>query len=169
MARVAVRLCGPPPKTAYTMRKFIAQRLFACLVPLWLWACQQERPAAQRKPDKLLDKPVMVAVLADVLLAESAISLSGLTFQDGLARFDKYEKGIFSRYGIDSAVYRQSYAYYMQSEADMAELLQALNDTLLLRKDRKMKEAKLQDSLRLKTAAPPALPDSAHKAASSKK
>lgn len=84
--------------------------------------------------------PKMAAIVADIHLAESAVALQGLTFQEALARYDRYEREIMRRYQTDTVAYRKSYQFYAGDSRRLADLMKQVTDTLnarqtALRKD----------------------------------
>lgn len=115
-------------------------RVLIAIVSLGLWtACTESDEPARVAPTKLLTQEQVTSILTDVTLAESVVSVSGLSFQDALSRYDLYEREIFRKNGVDSATYRQSYRYYMSHNSDMEAIFKALNDSLTKRRDAKMK------------------------------
>jgi Domain of unknown function (DUF4296) len=104
---------------------------------LALGGCEQTEPERQA-PTKLLPKAQVASIMAEAMLAEAVVSVSGLAFGDALARYDRYERDIVRRHRTDTTAFRQSYYYYSRQASDMEELVQAINDTLTVRRARLM-------------------------------
>ncbi|MCS7017574.1 MAG: DUF4296 domain-containing protein [Cytophagales bacterium] len=88
----------------------------------------------QEVPKGTLPMSKMAAILADIHLAEAAVALQGLTFQDALSRYDHYEREIMRRHQTDTATYRQSYQFYASNSQYLADLMKQVTDTLYARK-----------------------------------
>jgi hypothetical protein len=105
-----------------------------------LAACSEPGQPERVAPAKLLSQQQLASILTEISIAESVVSLSGLSFQDALARYDRYERDILRRNGVDSAAYRQSYRYYMSSSEDMEAIFAAVNDSITKRRDALMRQ-----------------------------
>jgi Domain of unknown function (DUF4296) len=111
-------------------------RIFSALIGLSLLvACQAGNDPDRIRPAKLLTPGQVTSILTDITLAESVVTMSGLSFQDALSRYDLYERDILRKNGVDSTTYRQSYRYYMSRSEDMEAIFTALNDSLAKRRD----------------------------------
>jgi len=84
----------------------------------------------QEAPKGTLPMPKMAAIIADIHLAESAVALQGLTFQEALSRYDRYEREIMRRHQTDTAAYRKSYQFYASDSYRLADLMKQVTDTL---------------------------------------
>jgi hypothetical protein len=105
-----------------------------------LAACSEPGQPERVAPAKLLAQQQLTSILTEIAVAESVVSLSGLSFQDALARYDRYERDILRRNGVDSTTYRQSYRYYMSNSEDMEAIFAAVNDSITKRRDALMRQ-----------------------------
>ncbi|MCU0451084.1 MAG: DUF4296 domain-containing protein [Bernardetiaceae bacterium] len=136
------------------MKNRVWALLLSCLL-----ACEQTEPERQ-PPAKLLPKAQVASIMAEAMVAEAVVSVSGLAFADALARYDRYERDIVRRHQTDTLAFRQSYYYYSRNADDMEQLVQAINDTLTARRARLMATLP-PDSARTVPAVPPGQVDSA--------
>ncbi|WP_448518270.1 DUF4296 domain-containing protein [Rhodoflexus sp.] len=112
------------------MKKFL--RL--CLLLVLLTGCANNN--SQEAPQGTLPMPKMAAILADIHLAEAAVALQGLTFQEALSRYDRYEREIMRRHQTDTITYRRSYQFYASDSYRLSDLMKLVADTLTARQNR---------------------------------
>jgi hypothetical protein len=109
---------------------------------------------AQEAPEGTLPMPKMAAITADIHLAESAVALQGLTFQEALARYDHYEREIMRRHQTDTVAYRKSYQFYAGNSRRLADLMKQVADTLNARQSALRKDSVTTTSTPTTTAQP---------------
>ena len=88
-------------------------------------------------PDPLLNEVVMSNILLDVHLLESKINTLGKKGDTSFQIYDHFEKLILEKHGVDSLVYTQNLAYYMQHPSLFENVYTAIVDSLLLRENTK--------------------------------
>lgn len=99
-----------------------------------LFACQQE--TAPEKPEgEILSRPVMIEMLIETHLAESAAAWKGRELVDEELLYAHYEEMIMERYRTDTTTYLRSLRYYLSRPDEAADLYNAVLDSLESRKD----------------------------------
>ena len=88
-------------------------------------------------PDPLLNEVVMSNILLDVHLLESKINTLGKKGDTSFQIYDHFEKLILEKHGVDSLVYTQNLAYYMQHPSLLEKVYTAIIDSLVLRESTK--------------------------------
>jgi hypothetical protein len=97
---------------------------------LFLLSCSEP----DNKPERLLSKEQMINILTDIHIAEAKANRSQLRSYDSIQVYYKsLEKDVFKKYGVDTTVYKQSYAYYLEHMEVMDEIYTAVVDTLNMR------------------------------------
>ena len=86
-------------------------------------------------PDTLLNEVVMSNILLDVHLLESKINTLGKKGDTSFQIYDHFEKLILEKHGVDSLVYTQNLAYYMEHPSLLENVYTAIIDSLLLREN----------------------------------
>lgn len=100
------------------------------------------------KPDNLIAKNKMVAILTDVLIANGAQDIKNKNLQRNVNYFPL----VFEKYNIDSTQFKESNAYYISRIDDYEEILKSVEERLKKLKDAADAERVKQDSLnKLKT------------------
>ncbi|WP_250632264.1 DUF4296 domain-containing protein [Rhodoflexus caldus] len=105
--------------------------LYGCALLIALTACTGN--GKQDAPAGTLPMPKMAAITADIHLAEAAVAMQGLTFQEALSRYDRYEREIMRRHQTDTVTYRKSYEFYAGESSRLADLMKLVADTLYAR------------------------------------
>ncbi len=105
--------------------------LYGCMLLIALTACTGN--GKQDAPAGTLPMPKMAAITADIHLAEAAVAMQGLTFQEALSRYDRYEREIMRRHQTDTVTYRKSYRFYASDSYRLADLMKQVADTLSAR------------------------------------
>ena len=90
-----------------------------------------------RTPDTLLNELVMSNILLDVHLLESKINTLGKKGDTSFQIYDHFEKLILEKHGVDSLVYTQNLAYYLEHPALLEMVYKAIIDSLVLRESTK--------------------------------
>ncbi|MCS6968697.1 MAG: DUF4296 domain-containing protein [Cytophagales bacterium] len=103
-----------------------------CIAMLGGWSCSQKEHAPPR--EGVLPLPTIASILADIHLAEAAVAMQALTFQESLSRYDYYEREIMRRHQTDTATYRRSYEFYAADANQLAQLMKIVADTLTARR-----------------------------------
>jgi hypothetical protein len=98
---------------------------------LLLSACNSEYGASLAKPDSLVGRDTMIKILTEIHLAESGIAMMGIDYNRATALYQQYHREILGKYKLDTAQYRQSYEYYMQSTVEMEYILTLVEDSLV--------------------------------------
>lgn len=128
--------------------------LYACLLCLvWMAsACHVKNALSENgefapaKPDSLLPKEKMIAILIDYHLAEA--QCLDITGDQSVIEFVKKEQAIMEKHDIDSVHFRKSYEYYLQSLYEGQEIYNAVVDSFDIRN-------KALDTLNNKNGPPP--------------
>lgn len=116
---------------------------FILIILLSLSSCDSTEPGAVKpeKPDNLLEKKKVLSILADIHIAEAAVSQKGSTLGEArIERYQKYEYNILKNHGVDSSAYFGSFRYYTADVQEAEKMFNSLIDTLLLRKEHKVME-----------------------------
>jgi hypothetical protein len=96
------------------------------------FSCQK----AAEKPENILSHDQMVAVLAEVYIAEEKISHMGLTADSSLVVFNRVQGRIFEATGVADSVFKKSFDYYMTRPKELERIYTVLIDSLQLREQR---------------------------------
>lgn len=86
-------------------------------------------------PDSILRREKFVQVIADVLIAESAVVQQYDPKESKLMRFEKYRYNIYRKHAIDSNYFKKNYNYYLKMPKRAELFLFIVEDTLQARKD----------------------------------
>lgn len=109
------------------------KRLFLVICLFTAAACQR----AEEIPSDVISQEAMIEILAELHLAEAKIKSVRINTTDSARNlFAVYELAILNKYGIDSAQYNESKAFYLQHPVLMRKINQALLDTLANRQNR---------------------------------
>lgn len=97
-----------------------------------------------KKPDNLIPKDQMVAILTDMFLASGAQNIKNIQ----LNRNVNYFPLVYEKYQIDSTQFKESNFYYVSKIDDYDEILRKVDERLV--KQRKIYEDEriLQDSIK---------------------
>jgi cAMP phosphodiesterase len=91
---------------------------------------------AERPPEDILTTDEMVAVMAELYIAEQKISTLGIS-RDSLRHvFGAMEEEIFDKMNTKDSVFRKSLDYYMARPRTLEHIYTALIDSLNLREQR---------------------------------
>lgn len=83
-------------------------------------ACQ---PPADDQPDNLIPEEKMAQVLTDIHLTEARVNKLGMPNTDSSALvYKRLEAQVFTKHGIDTAAYRESYGYYAANPDRLARI-----------------------------------------------
>ncbi|APY10628.1 hypothetical protein BWZ22_04960 [Seonamhaeicola sp. S2-3] len=122
--------------------------LLVFILILFIGACT----GGVKKPKNLISKDMMVNILIDAKLITSANTISRRTLEENGVFPDSY---IFNKYGVDSAQFAQSNAYYTYKVKDYEEIYTLVKDSLDKLKakykalqEQEQKEKKIKDSLK---------------------
>ena len=86
------------------------------------------------KKDSVLSKEEMTNFMIEVYLGEARLASSGIFIPDSAKRiFESYDKALLSRRGISDSVLKKSYQYYAEHPDEMAQILDAVIDSLSLK------------------------------------
>ncbi|MTI32708.1 DUF4296 domain-containing protein [Xanthovirga aplysinae] len=85
------------------------------------------------KPDSLLSEEQMISFLVDVQILEGKIKALNLKRDSAEVLFTYYEKELYKEHGFSDSVYLKSYRYYLENTEEMADIYQAVYDSLELR------------------------------------
>ncbi len=96
------------------------------------------------KPDNLIEKNKMVAILADMAIANAAITANKSLIKDTDFRPTEY---VLTRYRVDSAQFVDSDRYYASIPLEYEAIYQAVESKLDLKKKEMELAKKLRDSL----------------------
>jgi hypothetical protein len=108
------------------------------LILLGLSSCNEN---LMEKPDNLIDRGKMVDILADMAIANAAITANKSLVKDNNFRPTEY---VLTKYGIDSAQFVDSDRYYASIPIEYESIYQAVESKL----DREKKEMELAKKLR---------------------
>jgi len=97
-----------------------------------------------KKPDHLIPKKQMVALLTDLVIASGAENIKN----NDLQRNVNYYPLVFKKYGIDSTRFKESNYYYTSRIDDYEEILKEVDERLKALKKEFDDQIKLQDSLK---------------------
>ena len=98
---------------------------------LFLSACEDANQKSLEKPAYLISRDTMIKIMTEIHLAESGISMMGIDYNRATALYQQYHRDILGKYKLDTAQYRQSYDYYMQSTLEMEYILTLVEDSLV--------------------------------------
>ena len=104
------------------------RKLFLTL--LILGACSAE---TQEKPPNLLTKPQMVAFLVDSHMKDGQLQAARISRDSAGFLFKQIEVELYRQHGIDSQQFLASYHYYLEHVDDLADIYDAVIDSLSLR------------------------------------
>jgi len=96
--------------------------------------------ACQAEPEKasagLIPMDKMGHILRDIHLTEARVNKLALRSSDSSRLvYNRLEKNVFRKYGVDTATYNRSYNYYSSEPAKMIELYKQINEELGSKKD----------------------------------
>jgi hypothetical protein len=126
---------------------FYTKLIIGAILLLAMSGCYNEKTQIQR-PDNLLDKDKMVAILTEVQLVEAAISMLPLNHVDAVTRFKKHESEIFAKHSVDSLTYFTSYQYYAADGKALQYLYLIVSDSIQARKTRAENLARIDSTKR---------------------
>ncbi len=86
-------------------------------------------------PDSILPREKFVQIIADILVAESAVVQQYDPKESKLMRFEKYRYNLYKKHEIDSNLFVKNYNYYMKMPKRSELFLFIVEDTLQARKD----------------------------------
>jgi hypothetical protein len=109
------------------------KRIFCILSLAVLAACG---PESKNRPNNLLPEEKMVQILADVHIAEARIETNVIYPDTALMIFNREQKRILERYGVDEEQFRETYRYYLNNIRQMDRLYETILDTLSVREAR---------------------------------
>lgn len=101
-------------------------------VVLCLTRCGNE----EKKPEGLLNKQEMVALMVEVYLAEAKISVNNISRDSAAKLFGPFEESILAERGMVDSTLKANYSYYLQKPVELESILDAVIDTLNLREQR---------------------------------
>lgn len=117
------------------------QKIISALFAILVFSCQNK----QNSETKILSPTQMAKVLTEIHLAESQIPHLS-QFPDSAKKiYEKFEKKVFEKTGIDSALYYQSYQYYINQVEEFEKIYAIVIDSLVMR-DVRMDIGKPMDS-----------------------
>jgi hypothetical protein len=104
--------------------KYLSSLLFMLL---WVTACT---PDENTPPAGILSQEKMTMVLADVHLAESAVSTHEWNRDTSLFVYRELEKQVFEKHGISKADFLKSYQWYSEHVKAYKELYVQVVDSM---------------------------------------
>nr|WP_281347217.1 DUF4296 domain-containing protein [Xanthovirga aplysinae] len=81
----------------------------------------------------MLSEEQMISFLVDVQILEGKIKALNLKRDSAEVLFTYYEKELYKEHGFSDSVYLKSYRYYLENTEEMADIYQAVYDSLELR------------------------------------
>ena len=96
-------------------------------------ACKDARDS---RPEQLLTKEEMVAVLQEIYVTEEKINRLVLPRDSSETVFTLMEEKVFEKYNIPDSTFKQSLDYYMDRPKEMELIYTALVDSLQLKEQR---------------------------------
>ena len=93
-------------------------------------ACQAD---PQEKPPNLLPKSQMVGFLVDSHMKEGQLQAARISKDSAGFLFKQIELELYQKHNIDSQQFLDSYHYYLEHVEDLAEIYDAVIDSLSLR------------------------------------
>jgi Domain of unknown function (DUF4296) len=79
------------------------------------------------KPNDLLPPQTMIAILEDIHLIEAKVTKHSLASTDSSNMlYNAWERKIFQKHQIDTAVYHRSYRYYIEHTDEFTEIYQQI-------------------------------------------
>lgn len=131
------------------MKSFPRRCLGLLLAPLLLVGPACERPEEPLQPTELLPREKMIAVLANLQVLEARVENSRLPPDSARALYLTQQKVLFQQHAVTDSAFHRSYRYYNTHGKDLAEIYQAVIDTLSQR------AAKLDSAAQRKPTGPP--------------
>ena len=100
-------------------------RFYFIIVLLACWGCSNSGPSNRLSEDQ------MAEVLADIHLDEGKISSMNIVSADtSVILYNQLERATLKKHGIDSTVFVNSFASYVQEPQDFIDLYQKVNAVL---------------------------------------
>lgn len=118
------------------------KKLFYFFIALFLASCTSN--TIYKKPENLIPRDTMVALLTDMYLASSTKSIKNKK----LKRDVNYFPLIYKKYNIDSTRFAESNVYYMSVIEAYHEMFLEVKDNLVIQKEKFAKEIKVLDSIK---------------------
>ena len=119
-------------------QNLLKPHLWSLFISSWvIWACTAPE---DKRPDNLLDEDRMADILTEVHIAEARVSRLSLGSMDSSnIAYKHLESQIFRKFGVDTATYRKSYAFYATHPADLEAIYQKVTKKLTVKVDQKRK------------------------------
>lgn len=125
-----------PPLLTNFVEKYNGMNKLSVLffgISLFIYACNGTGlgQTSPDRPPKLIGRDTMIYIMTEIHLAESGIGMMGIDYNRATALYQKYHQNILQKFKTDTAQYRQSYEYYMQSPLEMEYILTLVEDSLV--------------------------------------
>ncbi|GAA4832058.1 hypothetical protein GCM10023331_16660 [Algivirga pacifica] len=99
-----------------------------------LSGCSSEQKPAP--PAELISKEKMAAIITDMYMLEATVAARGVKKDQGVALYATLRDSLYQEHALDTAVYRQSYTYYLEDGESMKAIYEMVTDTLNQRKEK---------------------------------
>ncbi|MDW7690591.1 DUF4296 domain-containing protein [Flammeovirgaceae bacterium SG7u.111] len=93
-------------------------------------------------PKGVIPKDQMIDVTVDMQMLESKVDMRIKGKEEQKAYFTALQNELYKKHGIDSAIYTQSFDYYMNRLADSRDIFKAVNDSIDALRDEHRDKAK---------------------------
>jgi hypothetical protein len=86
-----------------------------------------------KKPESLITKKDMVAILIDLHMAEAKVNSLSLSSDSAHGLFKVFEKQLYDKYQVTDSIYLKSFNYYLNELDAMDDIYTSVVDTLIRR------------------------------------
>ncbi len=107
------------------------------LLLISLAACNKDE-----QPEGVISKDQMIHVTVDMQMLESKVDMRVKGKEERKVYFTALQNELYKKHGIDSAIYTQSFDYYMNRLADSRDIFKAVNDSIDALRDHYRDKAK---------------------------
>ena len=129
--------------------RFLLDFRLLLFVAILISACSSNETATEtvEKPENLLSEEKMVDLVLETQLLEAKVIEAKIKDQDSAIQvYNQQEKLLFDEYGVDSAAYYESHAYYVQE----LEIFQRVMDSVVIRLDSMRKKEETPKTIQKK-------------------
>ncbi len=110
--------------------------VWMAMMTVILWGCASK----PNPPDNLLSKEEMTAILLEVHVLESKVSRRSVNRDSLQLMYDHFEGMLFEEMDVDTAAYNASIRFYIANPDLLAEIYEAVVDSLQLRSKNRIPE-----------------------------
>ena len=127
----------------FTLNRFTL-RIFSLIFVLVIFLSSCTSNTIMKKPDDLIPKNEMIAIMTDIYLANASYNVRN-KYQE---RQRNYMSLVFEKYGVDSARYNRSNLYYMSRIDEYEKMHVKVSENIKKMKTEKDAEFRVYDSIK---------------------